>query len=755
MALASELGQLADDVKDALASSDTFDLGMVIYYVTLGYAMPPSVHQNLINFIKRWFTDNTREGFQEKFPWIFISELTWTSILIKMNAWVNPGEHYSPKLHTVKEILAIYKPAGEDAGQSAMNGLASMGGGRDMMRDMEDKMKVAKESRQSQLLEQLKAMELQPHMIETAKKVIGDDATEDEIREFWVESLKNVPDDFLLSNGSAMYISNMDKLFMQEAKCLYPQGIKEELSKFILGDEPTTNEPSKEEVNEMIQRYKPVIYKDWVTNPVQRDPTYHLFSNGVKDTDEMNPVTEWPSGFLTEKVCSFMSEPPPKLSSSASDDANRMVVKSNNLAVNLIRYYWHVGRALLDLSGKITLEVDLGSIVALGAADRDTRSLPTKYHRITLSNIPDYTGMLSVFTTIAPMLNEKSENIIPSLQSNCLLNTGLWKSYDDYVFSGAALAYQDAEAVFNLSVTDDEPSVWGPFTVWERSGSEKSLSHEDIRTWIHRLYLMLCLPPDRDCNSTMREEKPGNMSLFLLTLSRCVTHLGIPAHFVASILEDLLKKKHLVTKATLSNEPFSSSLDCDNKSKKTYNHSAFQTGLANETSIFLQHKKLVFRLIDTSMLPVGKASMYELKLSGMPSKWSASWDFTVGSVSSAMSLGFMLQKSKENEYKISTAASSGNGNPMAMMMSMMSGGGMPGGRKKPSKLRRDLLSFGSKIGQVFSCMQWNLETQTVSFWMCDDVFEALKTHYFKLIRTDGWFILPHSDVILGDATKCT
>ena len=62
------------------------------------------------------------------------------------------------------------------------------------------------------------------------------------------------------------------------------------------------------------------------------------------------------------------------------------------------------------------------------------------------------------------------------------------------------------------------------------------------------------------------------------------------------------------------------------------------------------------------MLPVGKASMYELKLSGMPSKWSASWDFTVGSVSSAMSLGFMLQKSKENEYKISTAASSGNGN---------------------------------------------------------------------------------------------
>ena len=45
-------------------------------------------------------------------------------------------------------------------------------------------------------------------------------------------------------------------------------------------------------------------------------------------------------------------------------------------------------------------------------------------------------------------------------------------------------------------------------------------------------------------------------------------------------------------------------------------------------------------------------------------------------------------------------------------------------------------------------MQWNLETQTVSFWMCDEVFEGLKDYYFKLIRTDGWFILPHKEMSL-------
>lgn len=57
------------------------------------------------------------------------------------------------------------------------------------------------------------------------------------------------------------------------------------------------------------------------------------------------------------------------------------------------------------------------------------------------------------------------------------------------------------------------------------------------------------------------------------------------------------------------------------------------------------------------MLPVGEVSMYELKLSGMPSKFSPSWDYTVGGVSSAMALGFMLQKGKESEYAVIVAMS--------------------------------------------------------------------------------------------------
>ena len=99
--------------------------------MTLGYAMPRPrqciITWYLVNCIKRWFTDNTRESFQEKFPWLMMSEATWTStILANMNAWINLDEHYAPDLHTVKEILALYKPAGKDSACNAMNGLFSM-----------------------------------------------------------------------------------------------------------------------------------------------------------------------------------------------------------------------------------------------------------------------------------------------------------------------------------------------------------------------------------------------------------------------------------------------------------------------------------------------------------------------------------------------------------------------------------------------------------------------------------------------------
>lgn len=760
LVLAHELG-VADSVKTALTTPDPSNVGVIIYYATLSYAMPPFVHRKMVEYIKRWFIDNTLENFRQTFPWLAISNDTWEGITKIMIAWVDPETHYSPNFPSTSEILSSYSPAVEDRASNAMAGLSSLGAGSEMIGDMKAKFDSAIERKRAEIVEMTSSMDLSPDIISASKQKLGEDATEEEIREFITEVMV----DKMMEGGghqSTLFTSPMDKLFLQQTKCLQPpvgpsDEMKDETASFVLGENCST----KEEAIEAINEYKPRIREKWVTNPVQVDPSYWHFTDGSKAIDEFNPVQEFPEGFLTPEVISFMSQPPPDLKDAKTPEEKGNVLKSVNLYTNLIRYYWHVGRAVADLSDKTTIEIALGSIISFGDTgnDREGNGLPTKYHRITLSNIPDYTGMLSFFVKIAPLLSLKSKTVNPCIQSNCLLNSGLWKSFDDYIFSTTALGYKEAEAVFRLKVADQEPSIWN-MTAWEQGSDDGEsvgslpLSHDELRAWLHCLFLTTILPPDRDANSLIREERASNLGLFLQTLSHCINHLGMPAHFIASILEDLLKKKTFVTKATLSNKSPAPYLGSKDVSKKRFVVSAFQTDLSNQTAIFLQNNVLGFRLLDTSFLPTQKASLYELKLGGINPEYSQSWAYAYGSVSSVMSLGFMLQKKKvSGEYDISTAAGNGNnGNPMFMMMAMMQGNGMPG-QSKPSKLRRDLLSSGDEIGHVFSCMNWDLSNQTASFWMCEDVFEKFSAYHFRLIRTDGWFCLPHGDAKLGDAKR--
>ena len=102
------------------------------------------------------------------------------------------------------------------------------------------------------------------------------------------------------SSSSSMYVSLMDKLFMECTKCLNPQfgpsdEIKEELSHFILGGDDEWGS-SKEEATKAIETYMPYILDNWITNPVQIDPSFHSHSNGLKATDRFNPVQEWTKG---------------------------------------------------------------------------------------------------------------------------------------------------------------------------------------------------------------------------------------------------------------------------------------------------------------------------------------------------------------------------------------------------------------------------------------------------------------------------
>lgn len=279
LVLSYELYGLADSVKTALTNADPFNIGMVIYYITLGYAMPPCIYRKMVEHIKQWFTDSTLENFQQTFPWLLLSGKTWKGIITIMNAWVDPEAHYSPDFPSVREVLASYRPSGDDRVDNAMAGLLEYGAGSNLVSDMKAKLDSAREQKRAQIADAFKSMTLMPDMIDKAKCALGDDATEEEMRNFLVEI---VLDQMLDGGGLPKYVAPMDKLFLEKTKCLYPQygpsdEINEELSSFVLGN------GSKKEATEAMKKYKPHIRKNWVTNPVQVDPQYWYFLNAGGD----------------------------------------------------------------------------------------------------------------------------------------------------------------------------------------------------------------------------------------------------------------------------------------------------------------------------------------------------------------------------------------------------------------------------------------------------------------------------------------
>eukprot|EP00578_Thalassiosira_sp_NH16_P030003 CAMPEP_0181080430 /NCGR_PEP_ID=MMETSP1071-20121207/2563_1 /TAXON_ID=35127 /ORGANISM="Thalassiosira sp., Strain NH16" /LENGTH=1044 /DNA_ID=CAMNT_0023161907 /DNA_START=65 /DNA_END=3199 /DNA_ORIENTATION=- len=753
--LAHEMGRLASDCNQAMKESEPFFLGVVIMYMTLGHAMPSAVYAKMVERIKFFFTESSHNDFLKRFPWMQLSKHTWEGITHRMKAWIDPKGYYSPELPSVKRKLDSLRPS-DNSTEGLMGDLAMMGAGGGVISDMQSRLDRAKEENKRvklEMIEKIKGGEISPALADVAKRQLGEDAPEQDVRDFLSETLSNIPDDDLVTPPALgeIYVSNYDKLFYEMTKALAicasspAEELNEDLA--LLVDKPILNKTA----TKAISQYKPKLLKSWVTNPVQIDPLHFNFMKGRIDQDETNHLSDWPAMFLNADTTKFFISPPVNQSNCQDHDKIR---DANSLCKNVIRYYWNVGKVISNLSGKISIEIALGSIISLGTNSDDRNDLPTKYHRISLSNIPDYTGMLSVFCTIAPLLAPRSESITPSLRSNCLLNTGIWKSYDDYIFSTVSLSYQEAEDIFRLRVADEEANVFNTFTTWERrdtDGKDLAMTHQKLRLWIHSLYLSIILPPDRCPDSMLREERASTVDLFLLTLSACVRDLGIPSHVVSSAIEEILSNDTLISKATLSNDSPASISSRDNMTKKKYNISAFKSELSNQVAIFLQNKLLGFQLLDTSVLPCASSSRYSLKLREISPKYDLHWGNKFGGRSSSVSLGFMLSiPGGKKKFDISSGASDGNTNPM--MSFLMAGmDGMADMKTRSSKLRKALLGSGSFVGHVFSCMQWDLSTQTASFVMCDDMFNKYRNYSFTLIRTDGWFQIPHGEARLGDA----
>jgi hypothetical protein len=142
-----------------------------------------------------------------------------------------------------------------------------------------------------------------------------------------------------------------------------------------------------------------------------------------------------------------------------------------------------------------------------------------------------------------PLVHQGPDNF---LESNILLNTGVWKtySYSQYVFSTTTAApTNDVKKFFGCYFRNDD-------TPWARQywsndiGTVTKASRESLTTtWLHhRFYVFISLPPERTAGKMMRVNYPTTIALLFVALCDfLIDHRGYPAHWIVSILDQLLQ----------------------------------------------------------------------------------------------------------------------------------------------------------------------------------------------------------------------
>ena len=83
-----------------------------------------------------------------------------------------------------------------------------------------------------------------------------------------------------------------------------------------------------------------------------------------------------------------------------------------------------------------------------------------KFDRIFLSNIPDYTSLLYSFLECTPMLKFTASSFF---KCKVLLNTGIWKDYEQYVYSGSLIRdLNQSRSLLNIEGAGDlwSDNIW-------------------------------------------------------------------------------------------------------------------------------------------------------------------------------------------------------------------------------------------------------------------------------------------------------
>lgn len=721
-------------VKDLGNDKDIFILMAVLYYGTLSYSMPPSIYCKLQSVLKEIFLESSCAEFHTKYPWYHLPESSWDSLVHVAKHWADISM-YEPPLKSLKECLGIHRPkSDEDKFDGMMEKLEAMGAPASQINEFK-RMKAEREAQTrlvvSQGVDDILSGNSSIPFPDFFSEFIPENGSKDEIEKGKQELIDHMVQMELEGGGEL----EIDSKFQEETNTILPvanAGITEMKREVEMLE--MINEAQKEgHLATGLKKAKALIHKEWKVNPMKFCPNWNEFYQPeINDADVTNHVKEFPSYYFHDGIFDFLFR--------KGDRNPKEMLYRKTLFDIFALFYANASIAIATLVEKnqLSLEISLASIFDYAtdiSNEKDRRlqfGLPVSFNEVFLSNVPDYTGMLPAFVQITPILKRTTEGSPSNFRSNVLLNTGIFKSYDEYTNASTALSVKDISRILKVKSLESPPDVWNGFNRWTLASSRHHLTYIEFKTWIHKLFLKTVVPPARDSSKSVREEHPNTCALFLSTCKHCIEYLEYPVHWVMNSIERLLVPEgKLKTKATIVNQSPSAPL-VDGKKLKVYNISAFQEDLRNELSIFMKQGLLPRVCTLSSKLANGEVSEYILDVTIDEDQFTGNQNISC--------IGFLLQKELNDDFEIRSLGG----------FFMMFGNSSP---KPLEDLREALLKKGDVVGHLLSTTRYNIKKHQLSFTMCNDIYEKWGEYFVSIVRTDCWGTVKHERIRLKEGRK--
>lgn len=717
--------------KDAAAGM----LATLMHYLYLGLAMPPQVYEKLREVLEELLSYQNHDEFSKAYPFIrFANSQEWEEMRLIWVYWINEGGNGCHFPSSVEEALDNmntewgYEQAPDfwnrENPEMAANVLAK---GEAML-----------EERRTWMREQLSDVSnWTPETVTLLKHHAGPDASTSELLDCVDAAVDGMSAAVLRNdNRYCSKVMEFHKLFVRQTHVLLPptesENANPEDSCFQEVREAWADDDRLERYEAAMKDVQESVLTEWRVNPTYFDPYWSMspFYNAHKL--EWDPTDDFCESFLGDAL-DYMTEKPEEAAGFGSETRTFFALTS--------LFFWNVSHALSQVVQDGTLEIEirfcpintLTQSIRLNSLEREKKGWPVKYQRIRTSNIPDYTGMLSIFVDVLPLLHESTSKVHTHMESNVLFNTGLWDDYEHYIYSSTAIpTFVQVESILGL-VPRTANSVW-PQHYWTWSQGAARATRNELTTWLQRLYIMIMLPAEQDSSNGVREEYASTTATFVNVCEFLVQVRGYPAHWIVSAIDGILQGGGRKFKTRARAPSIFPNRYQPEKDAELINLSAFSLELETQLALWIQSRR-------PSPLAACKFTVHEpVHRYMIRREFFSNREVGNDGNPNARCIGVLLRRYDPNDpSRVSMDPKVLEDRLFGMMMNMM-------GRTNGLPLRDDVLSNEGNDFVVLSCVDfvndWNdQKNQEVSFYLAVPMFQKYQSYYVSILRTDSWACL--------------